>query len=720
MYSTHPERRKPNRLIHEKSPYLLQHAFNPVEWFPWGEEAFEKARKEDKPVFLSIGYSTCYWCHVMERQVFENDSLAALLNAHFVSIKVDREERPDVDRIYMSALTAMTGSGGWPMSMFLTPDRKPFFGATYIPPTSQYGRAGFGEVLARIREVWMNDRNRVLDAGANIFQYLNDLAKPDDAPVPLTGSVLDRAFAAFSETYDPVHSGFGHAPKFPRPAVFTFLHRYFKRTGNKKSLAMSLETLRAMAFGGIYDHVGGGFHRYATDAAWHVPHFEKMLYDQAQLVVSFLEAYQITRETLYADVAIDVLEYVLREMSHAEGGWYSAQDAESGLAGDNEGRKKEGAYYTWRWEEVRDILNEEELKIAGLIFDIHEQGNVREDPHGEFAGLNILHIVRSEDEVARETGIPAERVRSLRRSVRSKLFDARGSRPAPHLDDKILVSWNGLMISAFARASRALGNPAHAGAAERSARFILNSMRGSGGLVRRYRDGEARYDAHLDDYAFLVQGLLDLYEATFEAQWIVEAIKLTREQIERMYDEEHGGFFDTAGTDPTILVRTKEFYDSAEPSGNSVAILNLYRLAALTGNKEYEERARASLHYFAGRIQKMPAAVPLFLAAYDFGSAKPMQIILAGEPGEESMRDLLAEVDKRFLPNKVILAATSASRPLLEPLVPFLKTVQPAGGRPTAYVCEDFTCRLPTTDPTILAGLLDGGGGLNEQVIKLL
>lgn len=710
MYSTHPERRKPNRLIHEKSPYLLQHAFNPVDWFPWGEEAFEKARKEDKPVFLSIGYSTCYWCHVMERQVFENDSLAGLLNERFVSIKVDREERPDIDRIYMAALTAMTGSGGWPMSMFLTPDRKPFFGATYIPPTAQYGRAGFGEVLTRIHEVWVNDRNRVLDAGANLFEYLNQLAKPDDAPVPLSGSVLDRAFTEFSESYDPVHGGFGRAPKFPRPAVFTFLHRYFKRTGNRKSLMMSLETLRAMARGGLYDHVGGGFHRYATDVAWHVPHFEKMLYDQAQLVISYLEAYQITREAFYADVAVDVLEYVLREMSHGEGGWYSAQDAESAIAGHKEGKKKEGAYYTWQWKELQETLNEEELKIASLLFDLREQGNVQEDPHGEFAGLNILHVVRSEEEAAREAGIPTAQIRSHRRSIRSRLFAARNSRPTPHLDDKILVSWNGLMMSAFARASRLLGNPAYAQAAEHSARFILQSMRSSGGLMRRYRDGEARYEAHLDDYAFLVQGLLDLYEATFDARWILEAIDLTREQIKRMYDEEQGGFFDTVGTDPTILVRTKEFYDNAEPSGNSVAILNLYRLAALTGEREYEGRARATLQNFAGRIQRMPAAVPYLLAAYDFGSAKPMQIILTGEPGEEGMRSLLAEIDKRFLPNKVLLVLTSASRPQLEPLVPFLKTVQRMGGRATAYVCEDFACRLPTTDPTILAGLLDEGG----------
>lgn len=700
----------PNRLIHEKSPYLLQHAFNPVDWYPWGEEAFAKARSEDKPIFLSIGYSTCYWCHVMEREVFENEELAALMNAHVVSIKVDREERPDIDRIYMAALTAMSGSGGWPLSMFLTPDLKPFFGATYIPPAPRYGRAGFGEVLTRIHEVWVNDRNRVLDAGANLFEYLNQLPKPDDAPVPFSSSVLDRAFEEFSESFDPVHGGFSHAPKFPRPAVFTFLHRYFKRTGNRKSLTMSLETLRSMALGGLYDHVGGGFHRYATDGAWHVPHFEKMLYDQAQLVIAYLEAFQITQEAFYANVAVDVLEYVLREMSHAEGGWYSAQDAESGLAGDREGKKKEGAYYTWRWEELQGMLNEEEMKIAGLIFDIREQGNVREDPHGEFAGLNILHVVRSDDEAAREAGVPADRIRTLRRSIRSKLLAARSSRPSPHLDDKILVSWNGLMMSAFARASRVLGNPTYAKAAERSARFILETLHSNAGLLRRFRDGESRFDAHLEDYACLVQGLVDLYEATFDARWISEAINLTREQIERMYDEEHGGFFDTAGTDPTILVRTKEFYDSAEPSGNSVAILNLYRLAAVTGEREYEERARASLQYFAGRVQRMPAAVPHILAAYDFGSVKPMQIILAGEPEEKELKALLTEIDKRFLPNKVLLVATNASRPLLEPRVPFLKTVQRIGGKATAYVCEDFACRLPTSDPQFLARLLDDGG----------
>lgn len=684
----------PNRLIHEKSPYLLQHAYNPVDWYPWGEDAFARARSEDKPIFLSIGYSTCYWCHVMEREVFENKELAALMNAHLVSIKVDREERPDIDRIYMAALTAMTGSGGWPMSMFLTLDLKPFFGATYIPPVSRHGRAGFGDVIRRVHEVWTKERERVLETGENLSEYLKQLSRPDPSPDDPDPASTDIAFARLDRSFDPVHGGFGQAPKFPRPVVFSFLFRYHRRTGSTRALEIATHTLRRMACGGVYDQIGGGFHRYATDPEWHVPHFEKMLYDQAQLVVSCLEAFQITSDDFFATIATEVLAYVQREMSHRPGGWYSAQDAESGIPGAD-GARKEGAFYTWSWNELSGILDGGELEFVSDYFGVRREGNVRSDPHGEFTGLNILHVTRallaSED--------------SLLSGVRAKLREARARRPLPHLDDKILVSWNGLMLSAYARASRVLGQPEYRTQAERSARFLLGTLRRNGVLLRRFRDGEARFEAHLDDHAFLIQGLLDLYEATFEPMWLEEAIGLSEEMIRRMYDDHDGGFFDTAESDPSLLVRTREFYDSAEPSGNSVAILVLLRLAGMTGHAEYETRARRALRFFAGRMKQAPDAMPQFLAALEFSMAKPRQILLAGEPETAAMQQLVATVFSRFIPDSVVIGVNRKNRKQTEAMVPWAGMARAT--TPAAYVCEDFTCRLPTGDPKTLAGLLD-------------
>lgn len=691
--------RTPNRLIHEKSPYLLQHAYNPVDWHPWGEEAFARARTGNKPIFLSIGYSTCYWCHVMEREVFENRELAALMNAHFVNIKVDREERPDVDRIYMAALTAMTGSGGWPMSMFLTPDLKPFFGATYIPPVTMYGRAGFGDVVRRIHEVWTNERERILETGEQLSEYLRRLSGPDPSPDDPDPAVADTAFARLDRSFDSVHGGFGQAPKFPRPVAFTFLFRYSRRTGSPRALEIATHSLRRMACGGVVDQIGGGFHRYATDAEWHVPHFEKMLYDQAQLAISFLEAFQITSDAFFATIARDVLAYVHRELRHPDGGWYSAQDAESGIP-DGNGARKEGAFYTWRWDELSTILNSNELEFASDYFGVRREGNVRSDPHGEFAGLNILHVTRPLGAGENE----------LLSDIRTNLLAARARRPRPHLDDKILVSWNGLTISAFARASRILGEPAYRTQAEQSARFLLTTCRRNGTLLRRFRDGEARFDAHLEDYAFLIQGLLDLSEATFEPEWLEEAISLADEMIRTMYDDHDGGFFDTAGSDPSLLVRTKEFYDSAEPSGNSVAILVLLRLAAVTGKAAYEERARKSLRFFTGRLRQAPDAMPQFLAALEFasfGMKKPRQIILTGDPGTEAVQQLTAAIFSRFLPDSVIIGVNERNRKRIEALIPWAGMAR--GTEPAAYVCEDFTCKLPTSDPKILAGMLDEG-----------
>ncbi|HEX9615707.1 MAG TPA: thioredoxin domain-containing protein [Bacteroidota bacterium] len=707
------KRERSNRLNNEKSPYLLQHAFNPVDWYPWGEEAFAKARAEDKPIFLSIGYSTCYWCHVMEREVFENDSIAALMNRLVVSIKVDREERPDVDRIYMSALQAMTGSGGWPMSVFITPDLRPFFAATYIPPEPRYGRAGFPDILNRIHEIWTTRRQDAEEAGIQIEAYLRQLAAPENKGVDAGSLALDRGFESFSAGYDPQHAGFNRAPKFPRPVAFSFLLRYYKRTGTAKALEMTLETLKAMSAGGMYDHIGGGFHRYATDREWHVPHFEKMLYDQAQLVVSFLEAYQITRDPTFADTARDVLLYVEREMTSPEGGFYSAQDAESALDDSRPGEKKEGAFYTWTKDELDALLTPEEAAVFQPFYDIQESGNVRSDPHGEFEGLNILHRVISQEELCGRLKLPVSEAIRLLASARAKILATRPKRPLPHLDDKILVSWNGLMISALARAYQVLGDERYRSMAERACAFILGTMDDpqNGTLVRRYRDGEAKFEAHLEDYAFLAQGLLDCYEATLDARWLKKGMEFQERQNALLYDSVNGGFFDTTGSDAAVLVRTKESYDGAEPSGNSIALLNLLRLANLTGNARYAEMARASLFFFGSRMEQAPEALAQFLVALDFSLSKPRQIILAGNRDAPDTKALQKTIHSMFLPAKILLLADEPGREVLGTTLPVLNTVTTISGKAAAYVCENYSCRLPTADPDALAKLLDEESG---------
>jgi uncharacterized protein YyaL (SSP411 family) len=700
---------KPNRLINEKSPYLLQHAFNPVDWYPWGEEAFEKARREDKPIFLSIGYSTCYWCHVMEREVFENDSLAALMNQYVVSIKVDREERPDVDRVYMAAVQAMTGSGGWPMSMFLTPDLKPFYGATYIPPVAKWGRPGFGEIITRIHEVWATNRQSIFDNSQKMADYLKEISNPNVQVTKADQLALQRGFDSFAKTFDSQNAGFGGAPKFPRPVAFNFLLRYYSRTGEKQALDMTLATLINMAKGGMYDHIGGGFHRYATDERWHVPHFEKMLYDQAQLAISYLEAFQITREPFYADVARDVLAYVQRNLTHPEGGFYSAEDAESAVDPKKPEEKKEGAFYVWTKSEIDQLLSPEEANVFNYYFGVEDTGNVIADPHQEFVGKNILYISHTPNETAKQFKTSVDELMAALSQARQKLFQVRENRPRPHLDDKILVSWNGLMISAFARAHQVLGDAKYREAAERAAQFILTKLYNEKKeeLLRRYRDGEARFDAHLEDYAFLIQGLIDLYESSFDIRWLKTAIDLTEQQNQLFYDKEDGGFFDISGKDNSILIRTKESYDGAEPTGNSIAILNLLRLSQMIGNQEWHAMAEKSLGYFGAHMLNMPQGLAQFLVSLDFSLSKPKQIIIAGKAEDPHTKTLLEEVHSRFIPGKIILLADGAEgQKTLAAYVPFIESVRMVGGKSTAYICENYACRLPTSDPATIAKLL--------------
>ena len=703
------DRHKANRLIHEKSPYLLQHAYNPVDWYPWGDEAFEKARNEDKPIFLSIGYSTCYWCHVMEREVFENDSIAELMNRTVVSIKVDREERPDIDRIYMSALQAMSGSGGWPMSMFLTPDLKPFFGATYIPPTERFGRAGFPQTLERIHEVWTSDRKQILEASQRILEYIQEVSMPGETIIDADVEALNAGFGFFERHYDSQYAGFSGAPKFPRPVVLNFLLRYYARTGNQSALTMTLETLRRMADGGMCDHIGGGFHRYATDARWHIPHFEKMIYDQAQLAISYVEAYQITHDLFFSDVARDVLEYVLRELTHADGGFYSAEDAESALDAGKPREKEEGAFYVFTHQEILDVLSPDEAKVFNRYFGVEEAGNVSADPHGVFRGKNILHAVQDPADVGGQFALSEDEVKTILSTARQRLLSARSKRPRPHLDDKILTSWNGLMVSAFAQAYQVFGDARYLSAAEKAGRFILTHLRdrSTKELLHRYRDGEARIEAQLDDYAFLVQAFIDLYEASFNIEWLTDALSITETQNRLFFDDEAGGFFDTSGRDASILVRTKEWYDGAEPSGNAVAILNLLRLTQFTNDRTFDDMARRSLSFFGDRIRQSAQATPQFLVALDFSLSKPTQIIVAGKNDDPHTMALLKEVHSHFLPNKILMMADGANgQEILTQFIPFLASVKMVDGISTAYVCEGYACRLPTSDPAVLASLL--------------
>ena len=701
-----------NRLVHEQSPYLLQHAHNPVDWHPWGPEAFEKARREDKPIFLSIGYSTCHWCHVMERESFENDAIAALLNQYFVPIKVDREERPDVDRIYMAFVQATTGGGGWPMSVWLTPDLEPFYGGTYFPPEQRYGHPGFPMVLERVAEAWRQDRDRIIESGRDaIAQLIKQSAVfPASAGSALCADqdTLDHAFYNFRRGYDSRYAGFGDAPKFPRPVTLNFLLRYYARTKNQEALDMVLATLREMAKGGMYDQLGGGFHRYSVDAHWFVPHFEKMLYDQAQLAVSYLEAFQITHDVVYAETARGILDYVLRDMRDPDGGFYSAEDADSVVDPEHPDEKGEGAFYIWSHPEIEAVAGRPAADWFAYRYGVEPDGNVRSDPHEEFTGRNILYQAHSIEETARHFERPASEVQAALDEAAQKLLAARAARVRPHLDDKVLTAWNGLMISALAKAGAVLGEPRYADAARAAAKFIAGRMYdpATGILLRRYRRGAAAIPGFLDDYAFFTQALLDLYELGFEWQNLELAFRLTAKQSELFEDAENGAFYSTAAGDAALVMRMKEDYDGAEPSGNSVAALNLLRLAQVTGRRDWRESAVRTLQAFGSRMVAAPAGVPQMLVAFEFSLAKPRQIVIAGERGAPDTERLLRALHARFLPNRVVLLVNAESRVALARYLPSVADMQPVDGRAAAYVCEDYTCQLPTSDVEVFGQLL--------------
>jgi uncharacterized protein YyaL (SSP411 family) len=706
-----------NRLTAEKSPYLLQHAANPVDWYAWGEAAFSRAAAEDKPIFLSIGYSTCHWCHVMERESFENRDIAAVLNREFVAIKVDREERPDVDRVYMAFVQATTGSGGWPMSVWLTPDLKPFYGGTYFPPTSRWQRPGFLEVLLEIARAWQTERDRVRESAESLIERLRSL-EGDTAASEIPGpDALARTVEQFRTSFDPRHGGFGGAPKFPRPSELLFLLREHARTGNRHARDMALQTLTAMALGGMRDHVGGGFHRYSVDAEWRVPHFEKMLYDQAQLTLAYLEAAQVTGDPFYADVARDTLAYVARELSDPAGGFYSAEDADSvppESAGTPGAHKSEGAFYLWTTAELQALGDD--AAVVAARFGMEPGGNAPFDPQGEFTGKNLLYVARSFDEVASATGRTPEQVVTALDAARLRMFEMRLSRPRPHLDDKVLTAWNGLMIAAFARGARVLRTEPFGNAelarqllhrAAQAARFLKDTMwdAAAGTLHRRYRDGDTAIPGYAEDYAAAVFGALELFQAGGDPAWYAWARELQDRQDALFWDEQGGAWFGTTGADASVLMRQKEEYDGAEPAASSIAAFNLLAFEHLSGDAAVRSRLDSALRAFGPRLDHHGRVVPMMAAALSAWHAGLSQIVIAGSEAETAA--LLDVLGRRYLPFAVVLPLDPGAADALALSLPALAAMRPRDGRATAYVCRAFACREPVTTPDALAEQLD-------------
>jgi len=688
-----------NRLAKEKSPYLQQHADNPVDWYPWGEEAFELAKRENKPIFLSIGYSTCHWCHVMAHESFEDEGVARLMNDAFVNIKVDREERPDIDGVYMEVAQMITGRGGWPLTIIMTPDKRPFYAATYIPKDSRYNMLGMRDLIPRLREIWETDRDNINEVISRIEKSLEDSGS-GGGEGELTLNLIDMAFSQNSQRFDEKNGGFGSAPKFPSPHNLLLILRYWKRTKDEWALHIVEKTLQAMRRGGLFDHVGYGFHRYSTDATWLLPHFEKMLYDQASLMLAYTEAYQITKKKEYADVVREIFEYVSRDMTSPEGAFYSAEDA------DSEG--EEGKFYTWTQSEIEEILDEEEAAVFKRAFNIRKEGNFEDEATRESTGLNIPHLTESVDEIASSLKIEPVNVSSIIEQARSKLFAIREKRVRPSRDEKILTDWNGFMIAALSKAGIVLGDPRFVDTAEKAISFILGSMiHKNNELFHRHKDGETAINAFLDDYAYLVWGLLELYEATFKPEYLVHVNNLTLKLLEGFWDEQERGFFFTGSESEELLVRKKDAYDGAIPSGNSVAALNLIRLARFLGDSELEERALDTIKAFSEMISRAPTAFSMMLNALDFALGDAYEIVIAGNPESTDTQKMLDIIRKNYLPNKVVLLkGTEHQSKEISRIAPFTKFHDTMGGRATAHVCIDHNCKLPTTDTQQLLKLM--------------
>ncbi len=690
----------PNRLINESSPYLLQHAFNPVDWFPWGPEAMAKARQEDKPILLSIGYSACHWCHRLREESFENEDIAKLINEHFISIKVDREERPDLDQIYMNAVQMMTGHGGWPMTVFLTPEGVPFYAGTYFPPEDRHNMPGFPRVLQGVSEAYRARPDDVTETAVSVLAQLKRMGQARESGGELDFELLDAAERGIARSYDARHGGFGGAPKFPAAMNLEFLLRQHHRTNQGETLEMVENTCRKMAMGGMYDQLGGGFHRYSTDAQWLVPHFEKMLYDNALLSRLYLHVYQQTKNDFYRRIAEETLDYVSREMTDPSGGFYSTQDA------DSEGH--EGKFFVWTVAEVKEILGQEDAALFNAYYDVTGTGN--------FEGKNILHVTRTVEEAAKELSVTAERLSDALERGRRALFEAREQRVKPGRDEKILTAWNGLMLASFAEACAIFERSDYREIAERNAEFVLQTLRRDGLLLRTHKDGQSKLNGYLEDYAFFADGLLALYQATGTLRWLEEAKGLAAKMLEEFWDEEEGGFFYTGKSHEELIVRSKDYFDNATPSGNSVAAEVLLQLAALTGDESYARKAVALFRLMRDNLKRHGSAFGRLLCALDFHLSTPKEIAVVGEAGSDETRALLREVWARYLPNKIVAQAAEGDARASE-IVPLLRDRNAIGGRATAYVCEHYACQQPVTSPAELgvqlspASRMDASGG---------
>ncbi|MCS7229165.1 MAG: thioredoxin domain-containing protein [Candidatus Kryptonium sp.] len=679
--------KKYNRLINEKSPYLLQHAENPVDWYPWCEEAFEKAKFEDKPIFLSIGYSTCHWCHVMEKESFEDEEVAKILNENFISIKVDREERPDIDSVYMSVCQAMTGHGGWPLTIIMTPDKKPFFAGTYIPKYSRYGRIGLIDLLQRVSQLWKENKEKLLSLADEITTDLKQAFSQSTKNDTIDESVLSLAYNQLKSQFDPEYGGFGNAPKFPIPHNFMFLLRYWRKAKNPIALEMIEKTLNSMYLGGIYDHIGFGFHRYSTDRYWILPHFEKMLYDQALLLIAYLETYQATQNQKYARICDEISSYVLRNLTNPNGGFFSAEDA------DSEG--EEGKFYLWEFNELKEILNQDEFDFVVEKFNIQIDGNYYDEVRKNKTGKNIFYLTRdlSDENIAKWE------------AIRQKLFKHREKRIHPLKDDKILTDWNGLMICAFARAYSVLRNEIYLNIAKKSADFILENLLRDGKLLHRFRDGEAKINAYLNDYAFLIWGLIELYESSFETKYLKHAIVLTEKMIKLFWDDEKGGFYFTDPGNEDVIFREKEIYDGAIPSGNSVALLDLIKLEKITGREDFKELIHKTIDSFAYTVKNYPSAYTFFLSNLYFIFDRSLEIFIVGK--REDLNEILKIINSKFLPNKIILFNPSDVKDEIATLSPFISQYKEIDGKTTIYICTNYECLKPVNSIDELTELLE-------------
>jgi uncharacterized protein YyaL (SSP411 family) len=692
-------RQSQNKLAGESSPYLLQHANNPVNWYPWGDEAFAKAKQEDKPVLVSIGYATCHWCHVMAHESFEDKEIARLMNEAFVNIKVDREERPDIDNTYMLVCQMLTGSGGWPLNVFLTPDKKPFYAATYIPREGRQGRPGMRELIPRLSQLWNKEREKILkstDQIVDAFQQSNTFEKGNS----LDKTILDKAYQQFEGQFDDTYGGFGSSPKFPSPHNLMFLLRYAQHNPDSNAVAMVEQTLTKMRRGGLFDQIGLGFHRYSTDRKWLLPHFEKMLYDQAMMLLAYTEGWQLTRNTLFKETADELATYLARKLQDKKGGFYSAEDA------DSEG--EEGKFYVWSISEIREVLTPAEAELAIEVFNLTEKGNYHDEATGQRTGKNIPHLTKSFRELAHERNMEQQKLEGTIESIRKKLLAARQERPHPLLDDKILTDWNGLIIAALAKAGRVFQNDKYTALGEKCWDFISSHMiKDNQMLYHRYRNGDVAIEGHADDYAFVIWGLIELYESTFKSEYLQAAINLNEQFITQFWDKENGGFYFTSQKAEKLLGRKKEIYDGALPSSNSIAMMNLLRLGRMTGNTNWEQMADEAQMLFSKDIKKAPTSFGATLQSVDFTIGQSQEIIIAGKKGAPDTNEMLMKINSSFLPRAVILLNDPADD-RIQKLVTYLTDFEMQNNHATAYVCQNYSCELPTTDPQEMMDLIVG------------